>query len=398
MAVDDLWYLKERGPNGERLKSKRHGRGKRYRVRWVDDNGQPRAQLFERKADAERHDANVRADLSRGQYIDPAAGKTTVETYGEAWRVAQLHNGNTADSVRRSLQVHIYPYLGRMQLRQVRRSHIQAWVKGRAKVLAPSSTRLMYHILAGMFSAAVLDRKIGASPCLDIKLPDVDHGGRFIPTPQQVHALAAALPAHLRALVYLAAGCGHRQGEAWAVELEHVDFGRQEISIVQQTCICRRQPTHLAAPKTVTSRRTVEMGQLVVEALQWHIERFPPKPVEILDETDPRKPVVRKARLLFLNSRGTPMRQWSWVDPWAAAVRATSGLPDGFGYHGLRHYYATLLIHGGANVKTVQLALGHARPSTTLDMYVHEWPDAIDRTRNLVDAELGQHLPPSATR
>ena len=37
MAVDDLWYLRKRDPaTGERLPSQRHGRGKRWRVRWID--------------------------------------------------------------------------------------------------------------------------------------------------------------------------------------------------------------------------------------------------------------------------------------------------------------------------------------------------------------------------
>lgn len=43
----------------------------------------------------------------------------------------------------------------------------------------------------------------------------------------------------------------------------------------------------------------------------------------------------------------------------------------------------------GAAVKTVQLALGHSSPMITLNTYAHEWPDALDRTRALVDAALG---------
>jgi predicted component of type VI protein secretion system len=65
-----------------------------------------------------------------------------------------------------------------------------------------------------------------------------------------------------------------------------------------------------------------------------------------------------------------------------------AGEPD---QHGLRHYYATVLIHAGASVKTVQLALGHSTPTVTLNTYLHEWPDVIDRTRLLVDGALGRH-------
>jgi integrase len=71
-------------------------------------------------------------------------------------------------------------------------------------------------------------------------------------------------------------------------------------------------------------------------------------------------------------------------------VRTRVGLPPRWGFHGLRHYYATLLIHAGASVKTVQLALGHSTPTITLNEYVHEWPDVLDRTRALVDGALGK--------
>jgi hypothetical protein len=40
-------------------------------------------------------------------------------------------------------------------------------------------------------------------------------------------------------------------------------------------------------------------------------------------------------------------------------------------------------------VKTVQLALGHPTPTITLNEYVHDWPDVLDRTRALVNGALG---------
>ncbi len=58
---------------------------------------------------------------------------------------------------------------------------------------------------------------------------------------------------------------------------------------------------------------------------------------------------------------------------------------------------ATLLIHNGAAVKTVQLALGHSTPMIILNTYAHEWPDALDRTRTLVDAALGSRPMTAAT-
>lgn len=47
------------------------------------------------------------------------------------------------------------------------------------------------------------------------------------------------------------------------------------------------------------------------------------------------------------------------------------------------------MIHSGASVKRVQLALGHSTPTITLNTYVGEWPDTDRETRSIVDAALG---------
>ena len=71
---------------------------------------------------------------------------------------------------------------------------------------------------------------------------------------------------------------------------------------------------------------------------------------------------------------------------WRPAV-ASAGLP-GFVFHGLRHYYASLLIRHGESVKSVQDRLGHKSAVETLDTYSHLWPDSDDRTREAVDSVL----------
>jgi integrase len=58
-----------------------------------------------------------------------------------------------------------------------------------------------------------------------------------------------------------------------------------------------------------------------------------------------------------------------------------AGLPPGFRYHDLRHYFASLLIASGSDVKVAQARLRHASARTTLDTYDHLWPDRDDSTR-----------------
>lgn len=391
MAVDDLWYLSRRDPEtGERRPAKRHGRGKRWRVRWSDpQTGETRTALFERKADAERHDASMHADISRGQYIDPRAGKVTIAEYAEQWRGQQLHRDSTADMVERAFRLHILPVIGHVPLSDARASHVRAWVKGTTENLAPSTVHLVYSYVRAMFAAAAADKIIAATPCVGIRLPEIAERDYFVPEPEQIHRLVDEIADRYSPVPYIAAGCGLRGSEIFGLELGHVDFLSRELHVRQQLKRLPGQPPYLGELKTRTSRRTVELPEVVQLAVARHIERFPVRETVIEDRTDVRNVHVRPARLLFLTAHHRPLHRSNWSAVWRRAVRR-AGLPVAFGLHGLRHYFATLLIHNGAAVKTIQLALGHSSPIITLNTYAHEWPDALDRTRSLVDAALGR--------
>jgi integrase len=55
------------------------------------------------------------------------------------------------------------------------------------------------------------------------------------------------------------------------------------------------------------------------------------------------------------------------------------------------HYFASLLIADGADVKAVQARLRQASSKTTLDTYRHIRPDRDESTRAAVDAVLTAH-------
>jgi integrase len=75
---------------------------------------------------------------------------------------------------------------------------------------------------------------------------------------------------------------------------------------------------------------------------------------------------------------------------WAVrrARKQVDGLPAGFSFHDLRHYFASLLIASGADIKTVQARLRHTSATTTLNTYGHLWPDADESTRAAVATVL----------
>lgn len=384
MAVDDLWYLKKKDKDDERIPSQRYGRGKRWRVR----NEGAATKLFDNKKAADRYDADTRADMSRGVYVDPRSGRTLVRDYGETWRKDQLHRPRSVDRVEQALRLHVYPTIGHIPIADVKRSHIRGWVKDRSRVLAPVTVRWIYHVvLVPLFKSAEIDRDRGPTPCVDVTLPEVPDAKYVIATPEQVWQLVDSIEPRYRAVPILVAGCGHRAGEAFGQEVEQVDFLGRWVHITQQAVKLVREPVHLAECKTRYSVREVELSTVVGEELARHLRVFPPREVEIEDRTDPRKPKTRGARLLFTDEDGQPLKGREFSDIWRPAV-AAAGLPKGYGLRDLRHYYATLLIYGGANVKTVQMSLGHSTPTVTLNTYLGYWPDMLDRTRTLVDNAL----------
>jgi integrase len=395
MAVADRWH-KSRSGSGEqacrehgKVPAAGHGDGDQWQVRWRDETGTQRKRNFARKSGATSFDAEIRSRLDRGTSLDLAAGRQAVSAYAADWRANLTMRPSTAERLDRVFRLHVDGLaLGKLPVSSVRPSHIRAWAKDRAEILAPSTLAVVWANVASMFGAAVLDRAIGVSPCAGVKPPAAGKSEHFIPSTDQVRTVADALPERYQAIAWLAAGCGWRRNEILGAEVAVLDFLRRSAEVRQQLLAISGEPMCLAPPKTPTSRRVNELPDVAALALARHLERFPPAARVIWDKTDPRKPVQREASLVFTTGTGAPVHPAWWAKIWREAA-GKAGIPAGVGVHCLRHYFATLLIHNGASPKEVQLAMGHATPTITLNTYAGEWPEGGRRTRSIVDAALG---------
>ena len=95
---------------------------------------------------------------------------------------------------------------------------------------------------------------------------------------------------------------------------------------------------------------------------------------------------------------GRSTSTWAIERAVRSARKRVPGMPEGFQFHDLRHYLASLLIASGVDVKVVQTRLRHASAKTTLDTYGHPWPDADEFARAAVGLVLAARADSVRTR
>ena len=145
-----------------------------------------------------------------------------------------------------------------------------------------------------------------------------------------------------RAILELMYACGLRASEAIGLQLMDVDV----------------EEGVLRARGKGSKERLVPIGQAALKALRIYLERGRPALVKGAPEAH-----------VFVNFRGGQLtRQGLYKIVRRHAV--TAGLADQMSPHTLRHTFATHLLAGGCDLRSVQEMLGHADVSTT-QLYTH---------------------------
>jgi len=360
----------------------------RWRARYRDPEGHQRSRTFARKVEAERWLSSVLGDMARGDYLDPAGSRTEFGDYAQLWRRSQVHRATTKQTVESDLRLHLLPAFETRKLGGIRPTEVQGWVKDLSTKLAPATVERCYRYLAAIFAAAVADDLIRKSPCRGITLPSHPKA-RIVPwSTDNVLLAIRSLPPHYEVLGVLAAATGLREGELLGLTLPRVDMLRRTVEVVEQMVTVSGRPPFLARPKTTASVCSVPLPDVALTAVAAHLTARPAMPVHCHRETPTGELIEVTEPLLFTTLRGAPIRRQTFNNAWTDAL-LRAGLPGGTHFHALRHYYASMLIAGGEDVKVVQARLGHASARETLDTYGHLWPNSEGRTRAVVDSMFG---------
>ena len=219
---------------------------------------------------------------------------------------------------------------------------------------------LAQHAVSDDVSAAVKAPK-GASVLPDVLT--VDEVARLLdavpqPDPHALdgYGLENAVLLRDKALLELMYATGARVSEAVGADLDDVDFDERVIRLTGKGA----------------KQRLVPVGRYACEALRRYLDAARP----VLERR--RTSGQPELRALFLNKRGRRLsRQSVWEVVRTAGERAHIAKP--LHPHTLRHSFATHLIQGGADVRTVQELLGHSSVTTT-QIYTHVSPEALIET------------------
>jgi integrase len=351
-----------------------HGRGTSYEITYRVDGRMVRRRFPTRQAALDAA-ARARAEVLDGTHIAPAQGRTTLAEYAGRWLETLQVRPSTRYHYEIYLRRHVLPALGSRSLAALRRSDIQALVGQLSrKGLQPSTVDSIYKIVAMVLRSAVYDRLLPVSPCYKIKVPPREERALTVFTPEQVRRLLEATRPREYALLALTVGTGMRQGEALGVRLPNLNLLRRELAVEEQ-CLTppRGRPYITGDLKTKASRRRLPLPQFAVEAVARHLKREP----------------LGGSGELFLSPLGNLWRRGSFNESvWKPAL-LRAGLDTGYGFHALRHTYASGLIAQGLHPRVIQARLGHASISETMDTYGHLFPDADEETADALDRLFG---------
>ncbi|MGW4898315.1 site-specific integrase [Kitasatospora sp. NPDC004240] len=399
--VQDRWYKTETGPDGKtrRMKSERYGTGMRYRARYIGPDGNEKSKSFpdRKKREADLWLAQTRADMERGQYVDPKAARTTFQEYALRWLASQTTDAVTQEGTERRLRLHVLPYLGSRPMGTFQPVHIREWLKRlEGSGLAASYIGIIYTDARAVLSAGVDDGFLARNPCASrsVRQP-TSHRERVVPwTAERLFAVRAGLPESLRPVVDLGGGCGLRQGEILGLAVDAIDFEAETLRVVSQVKLLRQGLIY--APPKGNKTRDVPLPAAVAAILKEHLAAFPPTAVTLPWRTWDGPKVTKL--LLFTDAAGETFRRSTFNQSlWKPALAAGGVIPaprpgqppasaPRDGMHALRHFYASVLLDAGENIKALSEYLGHADPAITLRTYTHLMPSSPDRTRRAVDA------------
>ncbi len=253
----------------------------------------------------------------------------------------------------------------------------------RKGVVTPGFVKSVRSTLNTALNRAKKLRLISVNPCDFVDPPRCEREEMRSLSPEQVQQYLDTFDrTDLGAAIATAIGSGCRRGELLALRWSDIDLDQGTLRVARslervtiRTAKRERYELRFKEPKTRRSRRTIALPPFAIERLRRHrleqAERF----FSAGGRPD--------GSTLLFEREGLPWNPNTFGLTFAGIVRDAK-LPK-VRLHDLRHSFASLLLAGGADLKTVSTALGHSTIAVTADVYAHVSPAMLHDAANLLD-------------
>jgi integrase len=342
------------------------------------------------------------AQRNEGSYIDPT--KMSVAAYLRHWLEADIDrrvSARTAARHRGIIEKNIIPRLGNIPVRKLTAVHIEGfeaelqregWVKKRRppkkeddpqsekRGLSAQTVQHVHRTLSQALAHAVRLGVLIKNPAAQVKPPRPPQREIKILSKDEISAVLEAAkakpPLYLPTLVAVTTGL--RRGELLGLRWSDVDLKAGTLT-VNQSLERIEGRVNFKAPKTKTSRRSITLPAITLQALQEHRANQAEERMKLGLGRDPRG-------LVFIRVDGEPSDADSLTKAFRRLVAETGVTPITF--HGLRHTHISHLLMDGVHVKVVSERAGHANVNITLSVYAAYIPSMQADAALRVDAWL----------
>jgi integrase len=349
-----------------------------WRVQTTPINGHRITRTFKTKLEALTWLRDMQSELQRG--FDYQGSKALLKNYLHDWLETSRKalRPKTADSYLRTMDKHIIPNLGEVQLKDLTPFQVEKFYAGLIeKGVGIRTVRLVHSILHCALEKAVIQSMLTRNPTAHAALPRYKHVEMKILDEAQINQfLLAAIDSPYAALYHLAVKTGMRMGELLGLRWLDMHWGSGRLYVQRQLQDVRGMGCFFQEPKTSSGRRMLQLGEGTIQALREHGE-FQKLQKEYSGQR------WQENDLIFPSKIGTPLNPSNLRLDFKRVVER-AGVPR-VRFHDLRHSAASLMLNNGIPVIVVSKVLGHAKPSITLDIYGHLYNEMQGEVARLMD-------------
>jgi integrase len=356
---------------------------------YFDQDGVRRQKTFRQKKAADAYLLQVGHEIKEGTHTAPSASLTVAQA-AKLWLTAGELNGLERGSLTMyaaHVRHHIAPLLGQVKLADLSTPRVQRFADAlidrpmasdSGQKLSRSMARKVLTSLKSILKEAQRRGQLAKDPArpVSIKVPKRGtvkiRAGRDFPDKGEANTILAKASGRLRPLIVMAIFTGMRASELRGLRWANVDLNAKVTHVRQRA----DKWGTMGAPKSEAGERDIPLTPMVVNALrEWKLAC----PKGELDLVFPTK-TGRVQTLSAIANRG-------WYPLLVAAGITDEQGKARYGFHTLRHFFASWMIDAGTPMKRLQAMLGHSTMAMTSDTYRHLFPDPEGDQQRMAAAE-----------